>query len=378
MLGSSGRDLAFSVRLTRIIYVKKCSILSKFLRDYFTMSRPLVYGHRGMGCSLPGTLSLFPENSITSFREARRIGADGIELDVFLSKNNELLVLHGYTSKNCLNLTTLGSDGASGVKLLTENDLVETTDLRAQDLKLKKPWRLLQNFLDIDDILNNHRKNITASFQSYLNNLEQADTKECVPTLEQVFTELGDTVKYDIELKGSNTNLGLRVLEVLEKFPELDVVISSFQWLPPELDKNSPHYNQAVEQLPNGKDVVDLLRPLVNNRLGIPLALLFNNETSELPSIDRIVECVNHYGAKWVSLSHDFWKTENPIVGAGVKGKDAVSHLVSELHEKGIKTMTYFLESTHDTEEDINVQLESGLDAICPNDVQMCLKLLRK
>ncbi|WP_430487411.1 glycerophosphodiester phosphodiesterase [Priestia flexa] len=46
-----------------------------------------IMGHRGAA----GT---FPENTMISFEEAIRVGADGIELDVHMSKDGELMVIH--------------------------------------------------------------------------------------------------------------------------------------------------------------------------------------------------------------------------------------------------------------------------------------------
>ncbi|ORM39388.1 uncharacterized protein BXIN_3006 [Babesia sp. Xinjiang] len=341
------------------------------------MHRPLIFGHRGVGCSIPGTLGLLPENSISSFLEARRLGADGVELDVFLSKNDEILVVHGHLAKNSLCLTTLKKDGLTGVKQFLEDDLIEKYDSKSSDLLLKKPWRLLQSITDIDVIIKNHKSNVAASFQSYIDNLEHAEG-EHVPTLDEVFEKLGDTFQYNIELKGSRPELGPRVLDAIERHPKVKVVISSFQWIPPKLDPSSPHAENALEALPNGKITVDLLRPLVNNRLGVPIGLLFNNETSELPSLERMVECTRSYHAEWVSLAHDFWTTETPILGAAVKGLDALHHLVTELHKKGLKIMTYFLESVPDTEKDMKLQLASGVDAICPNDVELAMKCARQ
>nr|BAN65411.1 glycerophosphoryl diester phosphodiesterase, putative [Babesia bovis] len=341
------------------------------------MVRPLIYGHRGMGCSLPGALSFFPENSMTSFREAQRIGADGIELDVFLSKNNELLVMHGYLQKHSLCLTTMKRKADSGIQRFNTDNYVESEDVHATDLVLKKPRRLTQKSIELQEIPQHNGSN-TDIFEEYISNMEQWDSGECVPTLDQVLVEFGDSLKYDIELKGSNVDLGLRVLDVLSKHPGLDVVISSFQWVAPNLNLSSSHANNPLEQYPNGTDVVDLLGPLINNKLNIPIALLFNNETSELPSLERIVECCRHYNATWAVVSHEFWKMGTPILGSDVKGKEAVPYLVNYMHDHGLKVMSYFLESRPDSDEELQVQIESGMDAVCPNDVVKCLGFVNK
>jgi len=49
--------------------------------------RPLVVGHRG-------AMGHFPENTMLSFRKAVELGADWIELDVHLSRDGRLVVIH--------------------------------------------------------------------------------------------------------------------------------------------------------------------------------------------------------------------------------------------------------------------------------------------
>ena len=57
-----------------------------------------------------------PENTLTAFEEAVRVGADGIELDVHLSKDGQVVVIHDET----LDRTT---DGAGFVHEWTLADL---------------------------------------------------------------------------------------------------------------------------------------------------------------------------------------------------------------------------------------------------------------
>ncbi len=51
---------------------------------------PKVYAHRGYS-------GRFPENTMLAFREAAKTGADGIELDVQLTKDGQLVVIHDET-----------------------------------------------------------------------------------------------------------------------------------------------------------------------------------------------------------------------------------------------------------------------------------------
>jgi len=57
-------------------------------------------GHRGVGVNTAG--NPFPENSLPSFREAIALGANGIELDVELTADGRLVVMHD----DSLNRTT--------------------------------------------------------------------------------------------------------------------------------------------------------------------------------------------------------------------------------------------------------------------------------
>ncbi len=57
---------------------------------FFSSSRPLVFAHRGGA-------ALAPENTIAAFDRAQVLGADGIELDVHLSRDGVAVVHHDRT-----------------------------------------------------------------------------------------------------------------------------------------------------------------------------------------------------------------------------------------------------------------------------------------
>lgn len=66
--------------------------------DILYRSSPLNLGHRG-------AREVAPENTLASFDKALEQGADGVELDVMLSKDNQIIVIHDYT----VDRTTNGS-----------------------------------------------------------------------------------------------------------------------------------------------------------------------------------------------------------------------------------------------------------------------------
>lgn len=69
----------------------------------------LIFAHRGYS-------ALYPENTMKAFREAEKAGADGIELDVQMTKDGEIVVIHDEK----VDRTT---DGKGYVKDFTFNEI---------------------------------------------------------------------------------------------------------------------------------------------------------------------------------------------------------------------------------------------------------------
>jgi len=61
------------------------------------MKLPLIIGHRG-------AKGIAPENSLSGFKKAVELGIDGIELDVHLTKDGKLVVIHGMDLKRLAGL----------------------------------------------------------------------------------------------------------------------------------------------------------------------------------------------------------------------------------------------------------------------------------
>ena len=70
---------------------------------FFVSTRPLVFAHRG-GAALK------PENTIEAFENGMQLGADGLELDVHLSRDGDVVVHHDRTLERT---TTLGGPVAA-------------------------------------------------------------------------------------------------------------------------------------------------------------------------------------------------------------------------------------------------------------------------
>lgn len=142
-----------------------------------------IYAHRG-------NKSEYPENSLAAFQSAVELGVEGIELDVHLSKDNEMVVIHDET----LDRTT--------------NKSGEVQTLTLSELK-----------------------------QANLLNVDGSVSEELLPTLAEVLNlldELTFTGDLNIELKtDQNEYQGIEKLvkELIESKPRsYPIIYSSFNW----------------------------------------------------------------------------------------------------------------------------------------------------
>jgi len=137
----------------------------------------LVIGHRGAP-------SRAPENTLASFKAALDIGVDGLELDVHLSRDGHLVVIHDANLKR----TT------SGQGLVHEHTLAE---LKALD---------------------------AGSWHS------PAFAGEKIPTFEEVLDLVGKRVPPQVEIKGATEGVTEATLAALDRRGLLDtVMMTSFQ-----------------------------------------------------------------------------------------------------------------------------------------------------
>ena len=145
----------------------------------FYLDRPLNFAHRGARHQAP-------ENTLAAFLLASELGADGIELDVQLSRDGEIVVIHDFV----LDTTT---NGAGPVR---ERTLAELKDLDA-----------------------GHR-------------FDSAYAGQEIPTLQEVIDAVGQRLLLNIELKTASwwdDGLAGAVVQAIEDNRLLDrTIVSSF------------------------------------------------------------------------------------------------------------------------------------------------------
>jgi glycerophosphoryl diester phosphodiesterase len=99
----------------------------------YEMKRPMILGHRGST-----KIKKYPENTLPAFREAIELGADGIELDIRMTGDNQLVVFHDSDLSRLaginLKLSKICSKELQDIKLLNQNEKRRTTIPRLRDV----------------------------------------------------------------------------------------------------------------------------------------------------------------------------------------------------------------------------------------------------
>ena len=123
------------------------------------MKLPLIIGHRG-------AKGIAPENSLSGFKKAIELGIDGVELDVHLTKDGKLVVIHDMNLKRLTGLKIL-------IKQLTFKELrkydISEFFIKEQENVLKKLPEEKRYFIELRTIQNN---------AFYLNIFEQITRKK--------------------------------------------------------------------------------------------------------------------------------------------------------------------------------------------------------
>ncbi|CRG95585.1 glycerophosphodiester phosphodiesterase, putative [Plasmodium gallinaceum] len=434
-----------------------------------------IVGHRGCGCSQVGGTSIYPENSLFSFKKAVDLKIDGIELDVWLTNDNEVVVIHG-TNDGLIGHTLLYGEEMKGkyieeltrkeiqsfhfkepwilrkgknyyignsnesikFSILNENEKLEkirdydefdsmylnveendeiekiinesffnncltekNNDVESDEKKREKEKKFYKEF-GIDDNIEEEEfiKNIECSYCKFIyTNYLSKRTFEFkrkqvifkfismfyhVPLLKDILNIFKNKLTYDIELKGTKENIGLYILDILENYKGLKFKFSSFNWIlqdnqiKKKLFKNKNMQKMDYSSYPYyNVEKIDLLKPLRNNKLNIPLALLFtNNEV--MPNINSILCSMKYYNAEWAHFPCSLNK-QSIILNCNRKDKIiSVDYLVKVLHKNNKKIMIYWGAEDKDQDDDLMCYIKLNVDSICPNDIALAKEVMQK
>lgn len=167
-------------KILKVRVEKHLHAIISSMTEEVTKSKPLIIAHRGAS-------ALAPENTMAAFRLAKQLGADGIELDVMLSADGQLVVIHDQSVSR------------------TTNGQGKVNEMRWDELK---------------------KLDAGASF-------DERFSGEPLPLLEHVFEELGGQFLINVELKNYATpkdQLTEKVIKLVQKTNLMDsVILSSFK-----------------------------------------------------------------------------------------------------------------------------------------------------
>lgn len=157
---------------------------------FFEQQGPILFAHRGAS-------SIAPENTLSSFQKALEEGSRGIELDVHLTKDNHLAVIHDSSlRRTCRLLNTItGTYDAA-------------PNLRIEDLTMEEVRRFDAGVWFSDE------------FEG-----------QRICTLEEVLDICSDDIFVDIEMKSSSffcKPLALKTAQILESRNKGQYMVSSF------------------------------------------------------------------------------------------------------------------------------------------------------
>ncbi|MEH7378884.1 glycerophosphodiester phosphodiesterase [Bacillus sp. JJ1533] len=194
-----------------------------------------IYGHRG-------AKGIYPENTLLGFKKAIDQGVDGLELDVHLTKDGEVVVIHDET----LDRTT---NGTGWIK-----------DLTLAEIKKCSAGKRFTHF----------------------DKYEDAWDKEQVPTLEEVLILLAPSaVELNIELKTyaiPYEGIEEKILKIVEQYGKNRSIIYSSFHLPSILRMKQLDSNAKIAWLLN--DVISLPYDYIQ---ALDLEALHLNKTILLP-----------------------------------------------------------------------------------------------
>lgn len=291
---------------------------------------PKIHGHRG-------ARGLYPENTLQSILAAVRLGCDAVEIDVWVSQDDQLIVHHDASLSPAIARDACG-------KWVEQESLIR--DLKAVDLMKYDVGRI------------NPRSDYAGQFPE-----QTACDGQRIPTLAGVVRKLDEIearVAINIELKSAPDRPSLmprieRYVEIATRnLVDLNILersfIQSFDWrLPLGIKSRLPHVKIGLLSDQNGQYGIlgDCEGPCHDQRMP---------ETSIC--LDDVPRLVHERGA-------DCWSPNF---------KNLTADLLATAHQLGLEVCVW----TVNHPQDMQRMLDMGVDAITTDYPDRLLKLSRR
>lgn len=139
---------------------------------FFSMNSKLILGHRGSSF-------VYPENTILAFDKAIEEGGNGIELDVYLSSDGELIVIHDSTVNRTTSFTgAVSSYTAAELTAMDAGAWKGSEFADREDTKIPTLRQVLEYF-ENDDIFISIQLKVNAPLQVVTLVREYSMTEKC-------------------------------------------------------------------------------------------------------------------------------------------------------------------------------------------------------
>ncbi|KAK2949704.1 hypothetical protein BLNAU_15375 [Blattamonas nauphoetae] len=301
-------------------------VFSLFLLPFLHSVR--IIGHRGDGCSQINCVSEYPENSIPSALHAIKVGADVVELDVWLSKDDELMISH----RN-------NPNGTKDDLFASITPGVGTSTPRPDQFEYKK-----RNVYPMKAAWSKDKR----PRQEYLSDKYNVAYNPIMPlpTLGEYFDAVCPTgKKIVVEMKGDDARLGPRIIAEIERRDVFDCIhaISSFEW---NVNNTNPH-------------LADLFEP-IRYDTRVQRALLYGG--TQKTSNDFILTAAKYYNAHFIHLNCNALDAnwQSTINKARAQGLESFCY-----YGGGIDTYSHF-----------DKAMSYGVDEICTNNPALLYQYL--
>eukprot|EP01066_Platyproteum_vivax_P011455 Platyproteum_vivax@DN5205_c0_g1_i2.p1 len=226
-------------------------------------------------------------------------GMKAVEIDVWLTKDNEVIVVNAAKDGNVSE--TVGGNW--------NTESVEWRSLPKRLTALKPAWLTTVggDRKQCEDYCLADADSVQRVWNAY-REVQGDPANGHLLTLEEMLSQFQDSLQFNVELKGTKAELGPKVVKIMEKFkPGVVSRISSFGWI------TKDGYN------PNNLPV-DLLQPILAS--GVPLGLLASTPYKDnTTDTDWLLHAMEDHGCEWLHIKQDW-----------VRAQDAQPHYCGACH----------------------------------------------
>ena len=175
--------------------LSQCSNLPRASPGFWEPGSTQVVGHRGFGAnSIARTHLQLGENTVQSFLTANRLGASCVEFDVQLTKDYIPVIFHDFL--------VMETGGDVPLHMLTFDQFMQFSHSQVPKSGPKQRSHSLSAYNDRSQDLIERMKYTEEGLQNNIKgNLRGYSIQEVSSTLEQLLTELPDSIAFNVEIK---------------------------------------------------------------------------------------------------------------------------------------------------------------------------------